>query len=94
MRSAGVAASALALVFALMPGPAFAHDPSLVPPSLRQAQAPAHNPLDCWCRAQGRIFAIGESICLRTAAGGRMAECRMETNVTSWGITDQPCPES
>lgn len=59
-----------------------------------RAQTPGHNSLDCYCRAQGRIFAPGESICLRTSEGGRMAECRMVTNVMSWSITGKLCPES
>jgi hypothetical protein len=63
-------------------------------PLVQQAQSPAHDPLDCMCRAQGRLVPLGATICLRTAEGPRMAECRMVTNVTSWGITEQPCPES
>jgi len=80
--------SALALL--VLATPAWAHDPGPV----RQAQATNHNPAECYCRAQGRLFAEGESICLRTAQGGRLAECRMVTNVMSWGITDRACPES
>ena len=79
-----------ALAFLVLAGPALAHEPAAV----QHAQAPGHHPLDCYCRAQGRIFAPGESICLKTAAGGRIAECRMVTNVMSWGITDRACPES
>lgn len=59
-----------------------------------RAQAPGHNPLDCYCRAQGKIFAPGERVCLRTAQGLRMAQCRMEINVMSWSISETPCPES
>ena len=78
------------LALGLLAAPALAHEPARVQP----AQSPSHNPLDCYCRAQGRIFAPGESICLKTAQGGRLAECRMVTNVMSWGITDRACPES
>jgi hypothetical protein len=63
-------------------------------PVLHRVQAPAHNPLDCYCRAQGKMFAVGESICLRTSQGPRVAECQMVTNVTSWGISERPCPEA
>ncbi|HEV2559931.1 MAG TPA: hypothetical protein VGU45_15030 [Microvirga sp.] len=73
----------------LLPLPAWAHGPAFQP-----AQAPAHNPLDCWCLAKGQRFAPGESVCLRTAEGGRMAECRMEVNVMSWSFTDRSCPET
>ena len=84
MRRAAVVA------LALLAAPALAHDPVPVQATHRAD----HNPLDCYCRAQGRIFAPGESICLKTAEGGRLAECRMVTNVMSWGITDRACPES
>ncbi len=69
---------------------ALAHEPA----PLHRVQGSGHDPLDCYCRAQGRIFAPGESICLRTFEGGRMAECRMVTNVMSWSDTGQPCPQS
>ena len=62
---------------------------------IRTVQAvPLHDPSQCYCRAQGRMFALGESVCLRTAEGPRIAECRMVTNVTSWGVTEQRCPDS
>ena len=53
-----------------------------------------HEPLECLCRANGRLFGLGEQICLRTAEGPRLAECKMVLNNTSWGITDRGCPES
>ena len=59
-----------------------------------QVQAPTHNPLDCYCRAQGRMFAPGEKVCLKTADGPRLAQCRMEINVMSWSLSEAPCPES
>jgi hypothetical protein len=78
------------VALALLAAPALAQEPT----TAQHAQATPHNPLDCYCRAKGRIFAPGESICLRTAEGERMAECQMVTNVMSWGITDRACPES
>ncbi len=74
----------------LTAAPAWAADGAQV----RHAQAPHHNPLDCYCRAQGRMFAPGERVCLKTAEGSRLAECRMEINVMSWSITEIPCPET
>jgi hypothetical protein len=56
--------------------------------------AQAQSTMQCYCRAQGRIFAEGEMACLRTAQGNRMARCEMVTNVMSWGITEAPCPQS
>lgn len=63
-------------------------------PPVLQTQMPGHDPMNCYCRAQGRLFAEGESICLKTAEGPRVAECQMVTNVMSWGITARPCPET
>jgi hypothetical protein len=54
----------------------------------------AHDPLNCFCRAQGRTFAVGETACLRTSEGPRVAECGMVLNNTSWQFTARPCPES
>ena len=71
--------------------PAVAHDR---PELLQQAQAPGHNPLDCYCRAQGKMFAPGEKVCLKTADGPRLAQCQMEINVMSWSLTEAPCPET
>lgn len=64
------------------------------PSGAQPAQAPGHNPTDCYCRAQGRFYAEGETICLKTADGPRVAQCDMALNVMSWIITSRPCPES
>lgn len=64
------------------------------PVDAQHAQAPGHNPIDCYCRAQGRFYAEGETICLKTADGPRVAQCDMALNVMSWIITSRPCPES
>jgi hypothetical protein len=71
--------------------PASAHERPALP---QQAQAPAHNLLDCYCRAQGKMFAPGEKVCLKTADGPRLAQCQMEINVMSWSLTEAPCPET
>jgi hypothetical protein len=49
---------------------------------------------DCTCRAQGRDFRMGETICLRSAAGARLAVCGMALNNSSWNLTDTPCEVS
>ncbi|WP_201838256.1 hypothetical protein [Microvirga zambiensis] len=73
--------------------PAYAQDAREMPaPQL--VQAPAHNPLDCYCRAQGKMVPEGEKTCLRTADGPRLAWCEMEVNVMSWTITETPCPDA
>jgi hypothetical protein len=71
--------------------PAGAHER---PALLQRAQAPDHDPLECYCRAQGKMFAPGERVCLKTADGPRLAQCRMEINVMSWSVTETPCPET
>jgi hypothetical protein len=63
-------------------------------PPIRQAQAIPHDPANCYCRAKGRTFAEGESACLATPQGWRMAECLMVTNLMSWGFTERTCPET
>lgn len=82
--------SVVVLLGLIAASPASAHEA----PIAQTAQAPAHHPLDCYCRAQGRMFAPGERVCLRTAEGPRLAQCRMEINVMSWSITETPCPET
>ena len=71
--------------------PAFAHERPALP---QQALTPGHNPLDCYCRAQGKMFAPGETVCLKTVDGPRLAQCQMEINVMSWSLTEAPCPET
>jgi hypothetical protein len=85
-----LAATAIALGGAA--GAARAHDPAAGGAGMTQAQA--HDPMNCYCRAQGRTFALGEMACLRTAEGPRIAECGMVLNNTSWQFTPRPCPES
>jgi hypothetical protein len=82
--------SVVALLGLLLAAPAGAHEM----PMSKSVQAPDHNPLECYCRAQGRMFAPGEKVCLKTAEGPRLAQCAMETNVMSWSLTEMPCPET
>ena len=82
--------AALSIACALAP-PAWAQDPAA---QLRPMQAQGHDPAECFCRANGTTFAVGESTCLRTSEGPRIAECGMVLNNTSWRFTQRPCPES
>lgn len=77
----------------VLPAPVLAHEPA-GGTGLPAVQAQAHDPLSCFCRAQGRTFAVGETACLRTGEGPRVAECGMVLNNTSWQFTARPCPES
>jgi hypothetical protein len=63
-------------------------------PPLQHVQMTGQTHANCFCHAQGRMFAYGESVCLRTPEGLRLAQCLMELNVTSWTFTERPCPES
>ena len=46
---------------------------------------------DCTCRAAGRDFDLGRSICMPTPTGFRLATCDMVLNNTSWRISSTPC---
>ena len=46
---------------------------------------------DCTCRAAGRDFDLGRSICMATPTGFRFATCDMVLNNTSWRISSTPC---
>jgi hypothetical protein len=46
---------------------------------------------DCTCRSQGRDFELGQSTCLQTPKGARIATCGMVLNNTSWTFTESPC---
>jgi hypothetical protein len=45
---------------------------------------------DCTCRSQGRDFELGQSTCLQTPKGARIATCGMVLNNTSWTFTETP----
>ena len=46
---------------------------------------------DCICRARGQEFELGQSTCLATPKGARIATCGMVLNNTSWQFSDTPC---
>lgn len=52
---------------------------------------PAAADPDCTCRARGRDFPLGQSVCLATPRGARIATCAMVLNNTSWQLTETPC---
>ena len=49
---------------------------------------------DCYCRTAARLYLEGDTACLATPGGPRLAECGMSLNVMSWIMTDRPCPIS
>jgi hypothetical protein len=89
-RSRSAFAAALFIALGVAPLPVLAEESRTdVGAQTAQARQP-----ECVCRAQGRTFAVGESACLRTPTGARVALCGMVQNNTSWHFTEQPCPES
>jgi hypothetical protein len=46
---------------------------------------------NCICRARGKEFELGQSICLSSPKGPRIATCGMVLNNTSWQFSDTPC---
>jgi hypothetical protein len=46
---------------------------------------------NCTCRGLGRNFELGETACLETPKGPRIATCGMVLNNTSWYFSDTPC---
>ena len=81
-----------AAALAVAAGPSAAHDRTAH--RAEPAQSQLHDPATCFCRAQGKTFAVGETACLRTGEGPRVAECGMVLNNPSWQFTARPCPES
>lgn len=55
-----------------------------------EAAEPART-IECHCRANGQNYELGARICLRAANGYRVAECRMQQNVTSWAFGSEDC---
>lgn len=48
----------------------------------------------CTCRAEGQVFQLGETACLRTPQGARLARCVMVINNPSWEAGTTPCPSA
>jgi hypothetical protein len=68
------------LVFALL---------AVAEPALAQSVRPEDT--KCSCRAPGRRALLGDTLCLDTAEGPRLAMCVMNQNVTSWQISNEGC---
>ncbi len=46
---------------------------------------------NCTCRAPGRQVELGQTVCLMTPKGPRVATCAMVLNNTSWAFSESPC---
>jgi len=49
---------------------------------------------NCTCRAEGVEATLGQTVCLKTPAGLRLARCEMVLNNTSWKFLDGACPQA
>jgi len=47
---------------------------------------------DCTCRGNGQDVPEGQTVCLKTASGMKLARCERVLNNTSWKILDSDCP--
>ena len=47
---------------------------------------------DCTCRARGVTATHGQTLCIRTPQGTRLARCEKVSNVSSWRFLNVPCP--
>ena len=59
---------------------------------LHHVQMTVQSHANCFCHAQGRMFAYGESVCLRTPEGPRLAQCQMETERDLLDVYRAPVP--
>jgi hypothetical protein len=84
----------LIVVAAMTMGAGFAAAQSVSTPTLTPHVGPSSDDPPCFCWADGRKIAEGVTVCLRTATGRRLAACDRVTNVMSWRISDEICPES
>lgn len=56
--------------------------------------APVAEDPPCFCWADGRKIAEGQTACIRTATGRRLAACDRVINMMSWRVSEDICPES
>jgi len=48
--------------------------------------------INCTCRYRGKSIKLGETVCMQTPGGSRLARCEMALNNTSWKILGGSCP--
>lgn len=60
-------------------------------PATGMAQDSPSRHADCTCRRPGGISHVGETACIATPSGPRIALCSMNQNVTSWEIGEEGC---
>lgn len=55
------------------------------------ALAQAAKKPECKCQNYGRFIMAGDTACIRTHKGPKMARCVMRGNVTDWDFLDEEC---
>lgn len=55
------------------------------------ALAQAAKKPECKCQNYGRYIMAGDTACIRTHKGPKMARCVMRGNVTDWDFLDEEC---
>ena len=48
----------------------------------------------CKCRAPGVVASEGQTLCIRTPEGVRLARCGKISNVASWTFLQGECPQA
>jgi hypothetical protein len=46
----------------------------------------------CTCRGRNVVVKEGQTVCLSTPWGARLARCEKAQNVATWRFLDRPCP--
>ncbi len=49
---------------------------------------------DCHCRAIGVVVNEGETVCISTPTGRKLARCEKSQNVSSWRFLEGICPSA
>ena len=60
--------------------------------SLAVSSTAANAGENCTCRGNGQDIAEGETVCLKTASGMKVARCERVLNNTSWKMLEDECP--
>jgi hypothetical protein len=48
--------------------------------------------IPCSCRANGQLYQMGQTACLRVGGSNRLARCEKVLNITSWTMLSGDCP--
>jgi hypothetical protein len=49
---------------------------------------------DCLCRAVGVVVSEGQTVCITTPDGRKLARCEKSQNVSSWRFLQDACPSA